>query len=367
MKVHSWILTIPLVFCAFGLYAADANKEIYGNDDRLDLYEVADTDIVAWSKSVCVFIPTGYLSQREDGKYAVDVAAAAAHAWPLCDDQRFSSQPMPGTCTGFLIGEDLIASAGHCVIEKNEGPYADLSGFYIVFGFDMLDEDTAITVFDSSQVYTIKGVVSAALSLSKDEDYSLLRLDRPVEIADAEPLELRASGAIQNGDPVGIIGHPLGLPKKAAFGADTVVYPVPNDSEDPATNTFFTNFDGSGGNSGSPVFNQTTGLVEGIYVYSFVDDTIRVNGECDQLNVVANDAAAQGVFKITSILTQVDNALAATGEGEVFDNVDDDLLIPFLGCGSTPTTRSSGDGLFLCAALVFVWATRATTRQVRRQ
>ena len=33
----------------------------------------------------------------------------------LCEGERFGDEPSIATCTGFLIGEDLLATAGHCM------------------------------------------------------------------------------------------------------------------------------------------------------------------------------------------------------------------------------------------------------------
>ena len=35
----------------------------------------------------------------------------------LCADERFVHQPVPGWCSGTLIGPDLVLTAGHCVEE----------------------------------------------------------------------------------------------------------------------------------------------------------------------------------------------------------------------------------------------------------
>src|SRR5690606_3981623 len=145
------------------------------------------------------------------------------------------------------------ATAGHCV-----NPLS-LPSVRFVFGFRMIDADTAVTRFDPSQVYYGVEVVTGALD-DLAEDYAVIRVDRPITAPGAIPLPLRQTGAVPVGTPVGIIGHPTGLPTKVTFGDATVVR---NDASEPF---FTTNIDTFRGNSGSPVINADTGIVEGILV-----------------------------------------------------------------------------------------------------
>src|SRR5690606_11297122 len=112
--------------------------------------------------------------------------------------------------------------------------------------------------FDESQVYT--GVEIVGQTLNSFDDWMLVRLDRVVTAPGALPLEIRRDGFPGVGTPVGMIGHPSGLPMKIAFGSTTVI------KKDFQSTFFEANLDAYGGNSGSPVFNQTTGIVEGIQV-----------------------------------------------------------------------------------------------------
>ena len=40
-------------------------------------------------------------------------------AYGLCDDKLFRNQPIGAFCSGFLVADDIIATAGHCVEEDN--------------------------------------------------------------------------------------------------------------------------------------------------------------------------------------------------------------------------------------------------------
>jgi V8-like Glu-specific endopeptidase len=71
------------------------------------------------------------------------------------------------------------------------------------------------------------------------------------------PLRLRESGKVSVGERLAVIGYPSGLPLKIAD--DGVVRRLEK-------HFFVTNLDTYHGNSGSPVLNAATGVVEGILV-----------------------------------------------------------------------------------------------------
>ena len=80
-------------------------------------------------------------------------------------------------------------------------------------------------------------------------------------------VRLRRQGKVADDEKVYVLGHPSGLPLKYAPGAQV------RGNDDPSF--FVANLDTYGGNSGSPVFNERTGEVEGILV----------RGETDYLQV----------------------------------------------------------------------------------
>src|SRR5690606_16445756 len=146
--------------------------------------------------------------------------------------------PAVANCSASLVGEDLIATAGHCVSAANCGSYR------YIFGFRMQNAAIPNNVFPADDVYQCKEVV--AREYTSYQDYALIRLDRPVVGRRALALQQTPS---QPGDAIYVVGHPSGLPTKVADGA--VVRSQ--------LGTYFTsNLDTYGGNSGSAVFNART-------------------------------------------------------------------------------------------------------------
>jgi len=187
-------------------------------------------------------------------------------------------------CSGFLVAEDIVVTAGHCYDES------DIANTRFVFGFVMLDATTPETVVNANQVYSGIEVISQVLT-DTAEDYAVVRIDRPVTAPGAVPLEFRQSGTIAIGTQIGVIGHPTGLPTKIAFGEQTTVR---GNSE---SAIFTANLDTYGGNSGSPVFDAATGVVEGILVRGAADfiDT----GTCFVSNMLTDAEAAEASTRAT--------------------------------------------------------------------
>jgi len=209
-----------------------AGKALYGADGRVEAAAtsapravVRAVGLLAGSREV-VEVADGYqLKTRHFGD---------THG--LCPGQRFREQPVLGYGSGFLVAPDLLATAGHCVVGQ------DLADIRVIFDFEL--EDGKLNLHRrSSEVYRVVEEISA-LCQDWGADYAIVRLDRAVE--HVQPLRLAARDANLH-DRVYAVGHPMGLPKKVAPGAQVLGI------EDPYC--FTANLDTFRGNSGSPVLN----------------------------------------------------------------------------------------------------------------
>ncbi|MDD5302227.1 MAG: serine protease [Elusimicrobia bacterium] len=201
---------------------------------------------------------------------------------PVCSDERFYGQPVGAFCSGFLIGPDLIMTAAHCADASIGFPVPECSNMRIVFGFSLRDGEKTPTSLPAGEVYRCAGLVARPEEWL-DEDWAIIRLDRAV--TGHEPLRLNASGGLRPGTPVFAIGHPAGLPTKITGPAKVV-------SVD--EKTFRTDLDIFNGNSGGPVVNAKTGLVEGIVSEGGGPDyQPRGNGECWESNRLRDGGATR--------------------------------------------------------------------------
>ena len=229
-----------------------APKVVYGTDDRMDVYQETLPQRLTWAASTCGLISNSRIIINGDGSYTLQPVAYMRGGKPACEGEPFGNQPTAPFCSGFMVGSDLIATAGHCVSS------GDLSGFKIVFGFAMESATEARTEFTADEVYSGIEIVSSASS--GNTDHAIIRVDRPITAPGARPFNIRREGTIGVGTPIGVIGHPAGLPLKLAFGPTTAV----RSNTDPGF--FVANLDTYVGNSGSPVINANTGQLEGILV-----------------------------------------------------------------------------------------------------
>ncbi|HOR28111.1 MAG TPA: trypsin-like peptidase domain-containing protein [Candidatus Sumerlaeota bacterium] len=259
---------------------------IYGSDDRIDVYEEQDPLRQRLARATCGLFSSSRVVNNGDGTYTLSLSSWRYSNLPPCSGEPFAGQPVGAFCTGFLVGPDLIATAGHCY------DASDLSATRFVFGFQMLDGQTPVRKVDASQVY--RGIQIVGRQETSTIDYAVIRLDRPVTAPGALPLPIRRSGTVPIGTRVGAIGHPAGLPLKLAFGAQTEV------KRNSHTGYFEANLDTYGGNSGSPVFNADTGVVEGILVRGAPDYVVRSN--CFESNRLSDSEGTEDVSKTTTFV-----------------------------------------------------------------
>lgn len=244
---------------------------IYGSDDRQDIYAVADAQKLFVAQATCLVVPESELTNNGNGTYTLSALPWLTQSGvTICADEPFRGQLTAGFCTGFLVGTDLLATAGHCITTTSS-----CANSAFVFGFQQIGPSTpAVTVIDADDVYFCNSIVNR--QQAGDIDHAIVQLDRPV--INRDPLPIRRTGIVSNGDSLFVVGHPVTLPMKAAGGAV-----VQNAN---GTVAFFqANLDTYGGNSGSPVFGMSSGLVEGILVRGAPDF---VNVGCMRSNIVPN-------------------------------------------------------------------------------
>ena len=261
-------------------------KGIYGRDDRIEEYQVTDTDILTAGDSTAILVPRDLLTDNNDGTFSLDPTTLAdwyyaETGFPLCPDEPFRDQPTPGQCSAFLVAPNIIATAGHCTRPQ------ECSDMAVVFGFVMLDAETPVLTIDESEIYYCSEVIGRQQG---EPDWGLIYLDR--EVTGHKPLPIRHTGVIPDGEPLLVIGHPMGIPRKYAGGA-TVRGNV-------ASGYFLANLDVYGGSSGSAVLNADTLMVEGI-LYAGPPDFITLVGEsCDRSSMYP-DSGSQGYPRLEFI------------------------------------------------------------------
>jgi hypothetical protein len=145
MSVYS-IIFFSLLFVSTQVFA-QRSKVIYGQDDRLDIYEVKDAELVELAKSTAGVLNNSDITFLEDGSKAKLSTEQYGASMRLCKKERFFSQPASSFCSASLIGPDLMLTAGHCI--ETEAACAKTS---FVFGFQMNSETEAVTTVPATDV-----------------------------------------------------------------------------------------------------------------------------------------------------------------------------------------------------------------------
>jgi V8-like Glu-specific endopeptidase len=229
----------------------------------MEVFQVPDAAVREVAASTAAMIPSRSLVPQSRGTIRITGKSYGAD-YNLCQDEPFYSQPTAAMCSGFLVGDNLLATAGHCIKDT------DCANNSFVFGFKMENEQNAAMEVAPDQVYKCKRIVSR--ELTRQQDYALVELDRPV--VGVRPLRLQQTDARVN-DAIIVIGHPSGLPTKVAAGAG--VRRLDN-------GFFVANLDTYGGNSGSAVFNANTLEVVGILVRGEQDFAYDQANKCTRSN-----------------------------------------------------------------------------------
>jgi V8-like Glu-specific endopeptidase len=260
------------------------DKVVYGDDNRLDVFEEKNSLHLNLSKSTAAMIPSSKIS--ENGNEIV-LSPSSLETDGICSDEKFSKQMTAAMCSGFLVANQYLVTAGHCIESVQ-----DCESNSWVFDYAQTTDAVSAPKIMKSSVYKCSQIISRTLDRTTMNDYALIKLDRPV--TDRSPLNFRKSGKVANNAEIVVIGHPSGLPTKisdqAFVRANTNKY------------YFQANLDTFGGNSGSAVFDSKTGVIEGILVRGERDYEYDSNVSCYRPKKCEMDACrGEDVTRITNI------------------------------------------------------------------
>jgi hypothetical protein len=210
-----------------------------GEDDRTQIGDATDPRVARWAPSVGLMMRASKLEARGDGAYRARTNTLGSER-ELCSDERFADEPVLGFCSSWLVGPDLLATAGHCVTNHLCEDIA------VVFDFHSTGASANPDRIPADRVFRCESIVAREYE-EGGRDYALIRLDRaalgriPFAV-DATPPSI--------GTAVATIGFPYGIYAKADLGGRLLRH----------TDTKIeTTLDTFPGNSGSVVLDLDTG------------------------------------------------------------------------------------------------------------
>ena len=264
---------------------------IYGTNDQAEPYQARN--LTAYVPSVAALFLASNVVDNGDGTFTLRTETFKKR-YHLCNSERFENQPVGAFGTAFLVGSNLIVTAGHCIAASDAPKVEDIR---VVFGYRMLNDTTAVLTIPAADVYTINSDSSTMhFQFVRDkpgEDWAVLSLNR---VCPYKPLALRRRGAIDVNERLVTIGYPSGLPVKIAGNARVTSAPTPK--------TFSATLDAFGGNSGGPVFNSK-GIVEGIVSMGGQDFIFKKRENCFSPLVVPDVGVDGFVCTATAAFSQL--------------------------------------------------------------
>lgn len=276
-----------LALLSFGVVAQADERVIYGDDNRVEIHQAS----AYWQKkadSTVALFSSAELTDNGNGTFKVG-GDNYGESYNLCSDEPFREQQSAAFCSGSLVGHNLIMTAGHCV--RSQTTCANTK---FVFGFGYAYASKDLKNVQALDIYSCKKIISRK-EVSSGGDYAIIELDRSVVGHDVLPIN--RGNVVSVNDPLVVIGHPAGIPTKVSPGANV---------REVKPEHFVANLDTYGGNSGSAVFNEKTGMIEGILVRG-APDFVYANG-CRKSNVCANDGChGEDVTRVDLVSPHIPN------------------------------------------------------------
>ncbi len=280
---------IFLSILLFSIPCLARDKVIYGKDDRQNISSYPNAEIKEIADSVAALVDPENLTLELNGQFYKLANIKLKDQENFCKETRFLNQLAISDCTGFLVAPDVLLTAGHCMTI-----YGTCKRFKWIFDYKQKNlVSNSKNLIPAKNVYSCKKILDYTLNTENQNDYAIIKLDRPVK--DRSPLRIRRkSSTIEDNSSIFVLGHPSGLPLKVSDNAKVI------DNLNPIF--FNTNLDTFAGNSGSPVFNQQTLEVEGILVRGEADFVFDDLLGCYKNKVChKNECSGESVTRITKL------------------------------------------------------------------
>ncbi|HWN66422.1 MAG TPA: serine protease [Haliangium sp.] len=249
-----------------------AEEVVYGTDNRMDVFAHPDATLRARAQQATVALMSPSVINTSNPSNVTFNAPTLQEDFNLCSSERFLDDPTPAFCSGTLIDDDLVLTAGHCITRSR-----DCLNTRFVFNF-YRTSDTTLQTVTTADIFSCTSIVARAQSSSKGKvlDYAIVRIDRPATPRFTPAPVRKGLVPLSVGQNVAVIGSGSGVPFKIDAGGTV------RDARSSIVDFFEATTDTFGGNSGSGVYETGTYQLAGILVRGEVDYVS--NGTCNVVN-----------------------------------------------------------------------------------
>jgi hypothetical protein len=140
-------------------------EAVYNDDNRIEPYQLInalkseiflnDTNSETQSEKVLENRTgiVGLFNKDKISKNAEEEFIITPDRKQLCESERFFDQPVGPFGSGFLVTQDIIATAGHCILDKN------IKNIYFVFGFEYKEKEDIDLKINKNDIYKAKNII----------------------------------------------------------------------------------------------------------------------------------------------------------------------------------------------------------------
>ncbi|WP_141591636.1 trypsin-like serine protease [Myxococcus sp. AB056] len=272
---------------------------VYGPDNRTDVYAYPASVLRtrAEKSTVALMNPSDFNASNPNN--VTFNGSTLQSAYNLCSTQRFLNDPTSAFCSGTLIDDDLVLTAGHCITSASA-----CANTRFVFNFYRTSATTLQTV-TTADIFSCQSIVARQQGTvgGRNLDFAVVRLDRPATPR-FEPAPIRPGNtALPLNTGVSVIGSGSGIPFKIDDGGWV------RDARAGTLDYFVANTDTFGGNSGSGVYENNNVTVAGILVRGVTDYVSQ--GGCNVVNQCTDTGC--GGESITYVRPAIDAYCAVAG------------------------------------------------------
>ncbi len=243
---------------------------IFGNDDRLDRYQLESDAQLSYSRSTAALTLKSRLKLNRDQTYSINFdipGTGRAQSVGVCLHPFVGQPNLISYCSSTLIGPDLLLTSGHCFYRgTSQTPDQVCAESVALFDYSLNQLGFDPVRFLPDQIYSCKKLEIYAHQ--GDFDYAIVRLDREVKGREIfAPVMANRSIPLKTKYQYWTSGYPRGLPNKTILNAEYF------DFWGTSNFTALFQMETMGGSSGSSIIDPVSRKIIGIVASSDCSDS----------------------------------------------------------------------------------------------